>query len=216
MQFSKTLHFTMQIIVLDTTNHAEAAKQHFNAHVNKLAIEATQLLSMVLHILEPETAKHVESLGLAYRFLPAYRNHPLVVWTQESKNNYKWICDYGIALCNEYYFRYGKHHKQGPKTHACDRMLRFLATVVPYDLPNIPVTEFCQLMPSEYRTSDPVAAFRAYYQAPKNAHIRVWAHRSPPHWFKDPIPIKKPRVVNDKKRKRSGNDDSGGKQPKST
>lgn len=41
---------------------------------------------------------------------PAMLNHPSTIWARQSRHNTKWLYEHGVALCEEYTYRYGKTH----------------------------------------------------------------------------------------------------------
>tara|TARA_A100001037_G_scaffold21879_1_gene18225 strand:+ start:40 stop:843 length:804 start_codon:yes stop_codon:yes gene_type:complete len=55
--------------------------------------------------------KLYKSDGTPYRTQHgAFRNHPCTQWAAANQYNLAWLILHGIALCNEYYQRYGKVH----------------------------------------------------------------------------------------------------------
>lgn len=86
-------------------------------------------------------------------------NHPSAMWVRESVDNYKWLCDLGVALCEEYTFRYGKIHK----THA---HILWLARN-PLLLPTVGITKIRLAMPVEYKLANPILSYQKYYRENK-------------------------------------------------
>jgi hypothetical protein len=124
-----------------------AAEHHCDKHVVKMILETAQLLYTAHEVLPPGAYKKT------------HLNHPCAIWTRESKDNYKWLCQLGLALCKEYTFRYGKIHKT--QAH-----IEWLTANIP-DLPDVGVTEIRQAMPPEYKRPNPVEAYQTYYRENK-------------------------------------------------
>lgn len=77
----------------------------FDPHVVKMPLETAQLLY---------SAWWVNRGGVPTSLQPykcTHRNHPSAVWVRSSPSHYEWLCRYGLALCREYTFRYGRVHK---------------------------------------------------------------------------------------------------------
>lgn len=68
--------------------------------VVKMILESAQLLSTAIN-----------ECGGKGPYKNTHKNHPSAVWARETKNNYMWLFDHYIALCNEYKQRYNKEHK---------------------------------------------------------------------------------------------------------
>ena len=86
-----------------------AAQNHADRHVVKQSLESAQLLSTVF-----------SSLGGKTRYKPTHKNHPCTLWAGECSGNYEWLVELGLALCDEYTYRYGREH-------ACGAVIRELA-----------------------------------------------------------------------------------------
>jgi len=89
----------MNIFVLNESPKT-SAEMMLNKHVIKMPLESMQMLSTI--------ATHLK-LNAPYK--PVMLNHPSTIWARESKQNYQWLLDHCLALCEEYTFRYGKTHK---------------------------------------------------------------------------------------------------------
>jgi hypothetical protein len=154
---------TMNIFVLDT-DPVLAAQMQCDKHLGKMLIEAAQMLS---------TAHWMNGSKAPYR--PAMVNHPCSRWARASVANYKWIQQHGMALANEYEYRYGWNN-------------RAVYVVVSLEEPPEGIalkelTPFAQAMPDEYKHDDPVVAYRRYYKAEK-AHFAKWQRgREKPAWM---------------------------------
>ena len=72
------------------------AEMHIDKHVVKMILETTQLLCSA-HYMANENNTPI--------YTPCYKlthkNHPSSIWTRESKENYKWLCELGKELCKD-------------------------------------------------------------------------------------------------------------------
>ena len=152
----------MNIFHLDT-DPVISAQMMCDKHVVKMILESAQMLATVNH-----------KCGKKATYKPTHANHPSTLWTGKSKSNYEWLKQHGIALCNEYTYRYGKVHKT--EQYYYDEF------DVPDVLADIGLTQFAQAMPDEYKDSDPVIAYRKYYLGAKKEFAR-WTNRDIPAWF---------------------------------
>ena len=152
------------------------AKYTCDKHVIKMILETSQLLSTCHHVINPDVANEWVGKKLIYR--KTHANHPCSIWVRECRENYIWLCHLGLALCEEYGYRYDKN----PSDHACYSMLLFLINNVPL-LPtnNNVITLPKMAMPDQYKFTDPVLAYRTYYLNDKQQML-VWRKRGPPPW----------------------------------
>ena len=106
----------------------------------------------------------------------AHKNHPSTAWVRQSADNYRWLYDLFVHLCDEYTHRYGKVHKT-------DTRLRERLRYAPVNLPSHGFTPPPQCMPEEYKDKDDtVQAYRNYYMGEKNS-FAVWSKRKTPRWW---------------------------------
>jgi hypothetical protein len=155
----------MNIFILDNDIKL-SAQYHVNRHIVKMPLETAQILC---------TTNHLCGNGLA-PYKPAYENHPCTIWTRKSLFNYKWLIDFGIELCKEYTFRYGK-------IHSCQEVIRWCKRNLP-NINDIGPTPFAQAMPEQYKTDDAIKAYRNYYLNEKK-HLFNWKNRPIPYWIKE-------------------------------
>lgn len=154
----------MNIFVLDE-NPEIASIWHNDRHTCKMVLEAGQLLCLA----------HTQTGGTAPYRGSGFKNHPCAIWTRKSINNYRWLCQLGLALCKEYTFRYGRVHKT-------EQHLIWLKNNEP-DLPDIPRTPFVQAMPDDVKNENAVVAYKNYYMKYKR-HLAKWKNREVPEWYK--------------------------------
>ena len=141
----------MNIFLLDFCAR-KAAVYHCDKHVVKMILETAQLLYSAHWVIDPSKLNDG-----AYR--KTHVNHPCSIWTRESGANYRWLCELGLALCEEFTFRYGGIHKT-------QRHLEWLVAHPPA-LPEVGITEIRQAMPAEYKCGNPVEAYRRFYRETK-------------------------------------------------
>lgn len=186
----------MNIFYLDEYP-TQAARYHVDKHVVKMILEYAQLLSTAHRVLDGEmkvVQKHV--LG---SFPPRYKNvkrwtlddmfknkllyeathinHPCAIWTRESSQNYSWLSNLLIDLCEEYTHRYDKHHKV-EQSGLCF----VLHKNIPKNIPNKEFTLPPRAMPDIYKTENVVESYRNYYMGDK-IRFAKWKNRQRPSWF---------------------------------
>ena len=94
----------MNIFKLDTTPQL-CAQTHCDKHVSKMILESAQMLCTSLW-----------TNGQSAPYKPVHAKHPCTLWAGETRDNYFWLWKLGIALCDEYTYRYGR-------VHACENVL---------------------------------------------------------------------------------------------
>ena len=120
----------------------ESAKQMLDKHIVKMPTETCQMLHtnalyfqfVELHDKEPslrELKAFHKEIG-SKLMKPAMLNHPSTIWARQSYANFDWLYQHGIALCEEYTYRYGKEH--GSETR----------------IKNTPFSDYLQLMRVQY------------------------------------------------------------------
>jgi len=152
----------MNIFVLDL-DPIKAAKYHNDRHCVKMILETTQLLSTALPYFEPRRIGPYKATHL---------NHPCSIWTRTCQGNYHWLWKLGLALCKEYTHRYGRVHK-------CESYLEDLGLSKPISKK---MTQFAQAMPEQYKHTDVIKAYRAYYMGEKR-YLAKWTNRETPSWW---------------------------------
>lgn len=143
----------------------KSVQYHCNQHVVKIILEMCQVAS---------TNMHVIGFSNLAPYKPTHANHPITKWGRENLANFRWICEYGIALCREYTFRYRKIHK-------CFQYLLDM-NCLPVPLSHGDRTPFCQCMPEQYKCKNVVQAYRNYYIGEK-MYFAKWTKRKVPEWI---------------------------------
>jgi hypothetical protein len=156
----------MNIFVLDA-DVKKAAQYHVDKHCIKMILETTQLLNNAL-------ITYDKSYVPVYR--QTHKNHPASIWASQSRENFGWLLNLGLALCEEYTYRYSK-------THKCQSILsNFYSDASKLSIPNIGLAPFVKCMPDQYKVDDPVQSYRNYYKGDK-AYIAKWTKRNVPDWW---------------------------------
>lgn len=151
----------MNVFILDL-NPRLAAQYHLDKHVVKMPLETAQILCTVLH-----------EFGIEAPYRKTHAKHPCTLWAKQSEQNFDWLVQLGIELCNEYTYRYGKVHK-------CFDVIKHCQLNKPR-LPNIK-TDYALAMPDEYKTNDVVTSYRNYYQYGKT-NLLKYTRRKCPIWL---------------------------------
>jgi hypothetical protein len=154
----------MNIFVLDT-DVRKCAEYHVDKHCVKMILETTQLLNNVV-------AKYNSNYIPIYKV--THKNHPCSIWAGQSRAHFEWLAELGIALSEEYTYRYGKVHKCQPLIY----LLKSLSNTLPMGEGSPHV--LC--MPDQYKVKSEVQSYRNYYQGDK-AHIAKWTKRNTPEWW---------------------------------
>lgn len=133
-------------------------------HIVKMPLETAQLLCCAF-------PKHQSP------YKHTHYNHPCAIWTRISKENYLWLIEHGLALCNEYKYRYGKSHKSKEVILWCKKYISKLCFLQKNK------TQFVLCFDQKYHVGNAVESYRFYYQKSKN-HIAKWCKgRDKPKWF---------------------------------
>ncbi len=155
----------MNIFILDW-NIKKCVQYHNVKHVVKMILETAQLLCGVHHMTGHDT-KYVP-----YKL--SHKNHPCSIWARQDLNNYLWLCELGLELCDEYSYRYGKRHKSQEVIEWC--------LIHKPNIPDIDFTKPPKAMPDEYKVDDVVQSYRNYYLGAKKDFCN-WKERDIPSWF---------------------------------
>lgn len=175
-----------------SSNPKQAAQYHLDKHVVKMIIESAQLLCTAHRLLDGklvvcrETSKTGKTRNVkryviddqaknSLLYKASHIHHPCAVWARANINNYMWLYELFVALCDEYTFRYGKIHKSYT-------LLRDVLSSPPSNISSDPFTQPAQAMPAEYKHEDPVQAYRRYYMGAK-ARFARWTRQQVPEWF---------------------------------
>ena len=151
-----------------------SARMHCDKHVPKMVVELYQQIGSALRRygatddVMPTTKGGTPLKG-------GYHNHPCTRWVGDSRDNFRWAVQHGLALCEEFKLRYNK-------PHYCEdgiRMMGELADLIPQG----ELTEFAQAMPDECRQPNVVLAYRIYYKVDKSRFAKWEKGREAPSWW---------------------------------
>lgn len=179
-----------------------AATLHADYHVGKMLMEACQLLATA-HLL-PDVEGYFQMLPqqrLELDLLPythTHINHPCAIWVRSSIYNYHWLLQLGLALAEEFCYRFNKPHKT-------ERIIKWFQKNehTTFISPSLQPTHPVLAMPIEYRSTDTIESYQRYY----NENKQGWWHKSklkdgrikakwfPATWTKRDIPtwfVRKP------------------------
>jgi len=156
----------MNIFVLDL-DPKKCAEYHVDKHAIKMILETAQILCGVHHITQSQ-------LDIPYKL--SHKNHPCCIWARECVENYDWLCQLGIELCQEYTYRYGKRHKS-------QDVIEWAIEHKPSIRINQSITCFALAMPDECKIGNAVESYRQYYMVDKRS-FATWKNRETPFWFK--------------------------------
>ena len=143
-----------------------AARALCDKHVVKMVLETAQLLSGVL-----------AWYNLPYKYRKTHMQHPCAIWARQGRENYTWLALHGLELCHEYTYRYEKEHAS---TQVIVKALASRAQI-----PDGVTSEQPQCMPDEFKRTNVVDAYRAYYRGKRNLMktVMTWKNRQKPEWF---------------------------------
>ena len=109
----------MNIFAL-SENPVKAAKEMLDKHVVKMPTETCQMLhtnalfnQYVDKFGEEPSLRQLKQYHTdidSSLMKPAMLNHPSTIWARENNHNTKWLYEHGMALCEEFTFRYNKVH----------------------------------------------------------------------------------------------------------
>ena len=152
-----------------------AAKAQPDKMLVKMVLETAQVLSGVHRFLDGD-----EGYADAYNLYKlTHKNHPSSIWARESSENYLWLYNHFIALCEEYTERY-------ERIHLSEQKLRDGLSQIPFNISIGEMTTPAQAMPEVYKHDDPVVAYRRYCIHEKHyAQWNVVPGSKPDWWCKD-------------------------------
>ncbi len=143
-----------------------SARAMTNKHVIVIVKESAQLLSTAHRVLDGYSEKNGRWTSYRLRdpireetlYKSTHFNHPCAIWVRESQDNYYWLYQHFLALCQEYRNRYGKIHEAEHKLgHALKRY--------PDNLRKRGFTYPALSMPDQYKVDSYIQSYRNYYEA---------------------------------------------------
>lgn len=148
----------MNIFILDRDPKLNAL-YHCDQHVNKMILEAAQMLCTVNFLYGDKDVP----------YKPTHPKHPCTIWAGTSLENYIFLQDYAFYLNEEAKRRYCR--KTDHKSWQVIELLKFP------NLPTLGLTTFAKAMPEEFKIiKDPILAYREYY---KTKTFATWKNGKP-------------------------------------
>jgi len=179
----------MNIFYLDH-DVTKCAEMHNDKHVVKMILEYAQLLSTAHRVLDGVELSGLSASGRKKKFWTladsrdytlykaTHIHHPSAVWVRQSKENYLWLANMLLALCEEYTYRYGKVHKTER-----DGLVNVLLKNIPNNIADSNFTQPTPAMPDEVKIAgDSIKSYRNYYINNKT-HLASWKKRRTPGWY---------------------------------
>ena len=151
----------------------ESVLFHVDKHVVKMRLEMAQLACSAHHVLGTNPSL------IPYKI--SHKNHPCSIWARESLDNYLYVVNMGLLLCDELEYRFGT------KEQKCKTVLEWLNINIP-NIPSKGLTLPPRCMPNECKTNkkdtfeDVTQSYRNYYTQNK-IHLHKWSKREKPYWL---------------------------------
>jgi hypothetical protein len=124
-------------------------------HITKMPVETCQMLALIASKWFHGYGDLPKADGTPYKTAKgAFRKHPCTLWAAETEDNASWLLEHGLALCNEFFIRYGKKHS------CCDTLLHAKTIFPKGNLNNVKL--FVRAMPDEYKLDTSIDTFTAY------------------------------------------------------
>lgn len=165
----------MNIFYLDN-NINKCVQAHCDKHVVKMVLETAQILSTVIWIQNESEALKLYNDKKIYK--KTHINHPCVKWAASDVQNAIWLCHFGLALADEYNYRYNREH-------ASKKVISFISQGLS---PSTALLKFKDTPPScvdkECLTEHPVLSYRLYYQKKERDGLQMkYTKRNRPEWL---------------------------------
>lgn len=164
----------MNLFILDS-DPIKSAEYHCDKHVVKMPTETAQMISFVYRDMQYWSTNVPEfMMGLS----KTHYKHPCSIWIRESLSNFKYACLLGMALYNEYQYRYDKPDKH----QRCKNIFEF-ALNNPPKIADKGLTPFALAMDEQYiKHKCAVENYREYYRSGKQ-HLFTWKKRQKPQFI---------------------------------
>jgi hypothetical protein len=151
----------MNIFVTDPCP-IQSARNLPDKHIVKMPLETCQMLAIIYSDWYYGVGKLYKQDGTPYATKRgAFRNHPCTQWAAANQYNLAWLIKHGLALCDEYYARYGKVHTCLDVIHQAVRIYNrcFDECVT---TASSKVTEFTRAMPEYIKYNNTISTIEAY------------------------------------------------------
>lgn len=167
------------------------AEEHCDKHVVKMILEYAQLLSTAHRFLDGVPKKELSASGrnvVRYSlddaslndilYSATHINHPSAVWARKTDQNYIWLSNLLVCLCEEYTHRYTKVHKVER-----DGLCHVLLKNVPKNIPIGAFSDPTPAMPDDCKIQESVMLSYHKYYIERKVHFARWTNRNVPDWF---------------------------------
>jgi hypothetical protein len=164
-------------------DHVEAAKLNQDLHVTKICLEAVQMIANGYSIKQLTDAPRTQK-GSVRRHSHIY--HPLSKHVLSSRGAFDWALKHGLALFDEFEYRFGKKH-------FCEGFIKWAAANTPTLVLDEPEQEWPQCFkqhPECMVLGDVVAGYRNYYKMHKAKFVirekvvyATWTKRKKPEFM---------------------------------
>ena len=154
----------MNIFVTDSCP-VQSARNLPDKHIVKMPLETCQMLAIIYSDWYYGVGKLYKQDGTPYRTEHgAFRNHPCTQWAAANQYNLAWLILHGVALCDEYYQRYGKVHTCYDVI--CQAQYIYHASFPDYYLSQASrkVVDFTRAMPESIKFDTTIETITAYKQ----------------------------------------------------
>ncbi len=178
----------MNIFIVDQCP-IKSAQMLPDRHVVKMSLEACQMIAIIYSSWYYNWGTIPKADGSDYSTKKGvFKNHPCTQWAGSKHENLAWLIVHGKALCDEYFYRYGK-------VHACSITLQQAESIflekTGQDLTIYKnVTKFVRVMADEFKDDQSIDAITAYQ---RYVHSKSWVATNylkkpdrKPSWVKTP------------------------------
>ena len=177
----------------------QSAIEMLDKHIVKMPTETCQMLHTNIlymeyikkHGKEPTLNElkvfhwHNDSLLMK----PAMLNHPSTIWARQSLDNFEWLFEHGLSLCDEFRNRYDKTHGTQMRIHDCNA---YHDIILQHNYPVKGLTPVTIAMLDKYRLPQEeehtwdfvIRSYRHYYLEGK-WEFATWKTQPPNWWPKD-------------------------------
>ncbi len=143
----------------------EAAKLNQDLHVNKICLEVTQMLANCYSLEQLASEAPLTQKGTVRKY--SHLKHPLSQHIMSSKGAFKWALQHGLALCEEFEYRF-------ERKHFCETFIRWADKNTPQRILDLAESEWPQCFKQHIECITPgdvVAGYRKYYKLCKSQFV---------------------------------------------
>ena len=183
---------------------SQSAIEMLDKHIVKMPTETCQMLHtniLYMHYVEVNGKEpQLKDLKAFHQEIgstlmkPAMLNHPSTIWARQSKANFQWLIEHGMALCKEYTYRYHKRH--GSENRIVKGLVQWTinhkfpltgltpVTIAMFDKYRLDKKEYYNRNPNATGWDFVIASYRHYYLEGK-WEFATWKTQPPNWWPKD-------------------------------